>query len=164
MNEALQSAIDNLQIMDVFLRSAKAWLADDFEPKYEPDPVSLVVQFKHLVKRSDVLELKEGDQTRRLFRVHMDLGARWGVFDVEGEKNRFKRKAHIEGTMVAEYLMIDDPGEEALTAFAIKNASYHIWPYWREHLSSQCLRMNLPKLTLPAIQFARNGEDADREK
>lgn len=58
--------------------------------------------------------------------------------------------------MVAEYRMSEDPGKESLKEFALRNASYHIWPYWREYLMGQCLRMNLPKVILPAVQFAQN--------
>jgi hypothetical protein len=64
-------------------------------------------------------------------------------------------RAVISGLMVAEYDMREDPGEDALKEFALRNASYHVWPYWRELLASQCQRMNLPKLVLPAVQFAQ---------
>jgi hypothetical protein len=83
------------------------------------------------------------------------LGTRW-IIPCE-EKNGDddpEVKAHIEGVMVAEYLMQADPAPDALKQFALKNASFHIWPYWREYLSTQCLRMNLPKLIMPAVQFA----------
>lgn len=58
--------------------------------------------------------------------------------------------------MVAEYRMTEDPGKDSLKAFALRNASHHVWPYWREYLMGQSLRMNLPKLILPAVQLARN--------
>ena len=61
--------------------------------------------------------------------------------------------------MVAEYQMDGNPGAEALKVFALKNASYHIWPFWREYLSSLCLRMNLPKVVLPIRQLASNHDE-----
>lgn len=159
MNEALQRAIDNLQIQDVYLRSTEAELLDGFEPKYDSEADTLQVHFKHLVTRSDVLELKDGDDIQELFRVYIELGARWIAPASEDEKQVLDEKARVEGIMVAEYLILQDPGQEALEMFATRNASYHVWPYWREYLSAQCLRMNLPKIMLPAVQLALNRAD-----
>jgi len=152
----LQKAIDSLTIRDVYLRKSNSILMDDFEPKYEPDTDKLAVQFKHTVTHSNILELEEesGEKTC-LYRVFVDLGARWISPETEDDKNP-KVKAFIEGTMVAEYQLDGDPGANALKVFALKNASYHIWPFWREYLSSQCSRMNLPKLVTPLKQFASN--------
>ncbi|XSG84784.1 MAG: preprotein translocase subunit SecB [Methylohalobius sp. ZOD2] len=156
MSEDLQKAIECLTIRDVYMRASSAALADDFEPKYEHDLNKLAVQFKHVVTHSNVLELEEdGDNTSKLFRVFVDLGTRWVLPDAESD-DALEIKAHIEAIMVAEYQLESDPGPEALKAFALKNASFHIWPYWREYLSSQCLRMNLPKLVMPTRQFASN--------
>lgn len=159
MNEALQKAIDCLKICDVYLHSSSASLEDAFEPKYDSNLDKLEVQFKHIVIRSNVLELSEDNQTANLFRVFVELGARWII---PGERKNgaedLEVKAYIEGVMVAEYLMQTDPGPEALEQFAINNASFHIWPYWREYLAAQCLRMNLPKLVMPAVQFASNQD------
>lgn len=156
MDSSLQRAIDNLRIHDVYLRSAMSEIAEGFEPKYAPNVVDLEVQFKHLVARANVLSLDSDEQ--QLCRVHVDLGARWVELSAakDTDATDLQPKALIEGTMVAEYLMHKNPGEEALKLFAMQNASFHVWPYWREYLSAQCLRMNLPKITLPAVQFAAN--------
>lgn len=82
---------------------------------------------------------------------------------VEGgseEKEEENIKAVIEATFLAEYLIEGEPGQKALDAFALKNASYHVWPYWREFLMSQSMRMNLPKVALPAVQFASNNRES----
>lgn len=157
MNAALQTAIDCLKIRDVYLYSSNASLKDTFEPKYDPDINKLEVQFKHIVTRSSVLELKEDDNTLKLFRVFVELGARW-VLPIRKENTveTPEIKAHIEGIMIAEYLMQPDPGQDALKRFAMKNASFHIWPYWREYLTAHCQRMNLPKLVISTVQFANN--------
>jgi hypothetical protein len=31
----------------------------------------------------------------------------------------------------------------------LHNASFHLWPFWREYVVSQCNRMNLPKISIP---------------
>jgi len=167
MNE-LQKAIDSLRINDVYLRSSHTSLADDFDPKFDGEKESLEVQFKHIVSRSDVVALGSEDSGENLFRVFIDFGARWvesaGLGKVAPEKEEPAVKAVIEGVMVAEYMMIDDPGTEALKAFAFNNASFHVWPYWREFLSAQCLRMNLPKVMIPAKQFAANRSDSGSQE
>ncbi len=156
VDDELQQAIDCLTIRDVYLRKSSAALMDDFEPKYDADTENLAVQFKHIVTQSNVLELEDdsGERTH-LFRVFVDLGTRWVMPETEDAESP-DVKAFIEGTMVAEYQLDGEPGPEALKKFAMKNASYHIWPFWREYLSSQCVRMNLPKLVMPIKQFAAN--------
>jgi hypothetical protein len=47
--------------------------------------------------------------------------------------------------------------KDCLNEFALRNASYHVWPYWRELLMSQCARMHLPRLVMPTMQVAQNG-------
>ena len=46
--------------------------------------------------------------------------------------------------------------DDSLKAFALNNASYHIWPFWREYLMSMCNRMNLPKIAVPTFQVKNN--------
>ncbi len=159
MDIALQKAIDCLKIRDVYLHSSRAVLEDGFEPKYDSDLDKLEVQLKHIVARLSVLELEEDHNTLSLFRVFVELGARWVMPATDSNNSDDPEiKAYIEGIMVAEYLMLSDPGQEALKQFAMKNASFHIWPYWREYLTAHYQRMNLPKLIMPAVQFATNQE------
>ena len=158
----LQQAIDCLKIQDVYLRSSNASLADDFEPKYAPDIEDLDVQYKHLVTQSSVLSLEEDSAEKsknavQLFRVFVTLGARWVTpTSKEDATEDDGIRAEIEAVMMAEYLMQKNPGQDALNEFALRNASYHIWPFWREYLTTQCMRMNLPKLMLPTMQVAQN--------
>ena len=159
MSELLQSAIDNLSIEDVFLRKSLISIKDDFDPKYNRDLDSLDMQFKHLVRKHEVLKLENESQELQVFRVHVELGARW-VYVADNVKDQSDGAdifARIEATMVAEYRMLSNPGQEALEIFALCNVSYHVWPYWREYLMSQAMRMNFPKTVLPIVQFATNS-------
>lgn len=157
MNDDLQRAIDCLQIQDVYLRSAESRISEEFEPKYDAELDALDVQFRHVVTHSSVLVLEQDEEEPvSLFRVFIELGVRWLDARQAETDDDIEPKASIGGVMVAEYLMTEDPGKEGLKQFALRNASYHVWPYWREYVMGQCLRMNLPKLVLPAVQFARN--------
>jgi len=155
MNNAnLQKAIDNLQIQDVYLRDCLARCVGDFDPKYCADYSQLTVQFLHVVKQSAVME-QDGDG--RLLRVFVDMGARWA--DLTESDDERSVRALIEATFVAEYRMAGELDQACIDEFALKNASYHIWPYWRELLANQCMRMHLPRLILPAVQLAHNRHE-----
>jgi len=154
----LQKAIDCLKIKDVFQRSALARIEEIFEPEYTD--VELVLQFKHIVTESQIIKVNE-DNDLSLFRVFIDVGARWVVESDKKEKTSNTEDdagvmALIEATFVAVYQIEGEPDKSALNEFALKNASFHVWPYWREYLMSQSMRMNLPKVALPAVQFAAN--------
>jgi hypothetical protein len=65
--------------------------------------------------------------------------------------------AEIEITFVADYLVIgEEPiDQEGAGQFALHNAPYHIWPYWREYLQQLASRANLPVPTLPFYQVGQ---------
>ncbi|MFW6011368.1 MAG: hypothetical protein ACOC8Q_02550 [Desulfosalsimonas sp.] len=162
-NQALERAQQSLKIHDVWIRFANAWIADDYDPIYSPLH-SPGTQFKHAVARFTLAELTPAtaDQARQalyLFRVYLDLGMR--LVTGQDEDKNFSGKsnqdasvlAKVEATMVAEYHAAEDPGYEALDAVAAKNASYHVWPFWREYLVSQCERMRLPRVFIPTMQL-----------
>lgn len=154
----LQKAIDNLRIQDVYLRDSFARCADDFCPKYAPELASLVVQQMHMVRQSTVAEVEDDG---RLLQVFIRLGARWiNPEDKADEPHIF---AIIEGEYIAEYQMLDELDQTCIEAFAVKNASFHVWPYWREYLSSHCERLRLPRLILPTMQFSQNNTDHNQE-
>ncbi|MES1941413.1 hypothetical protein T5B8_14305 [Salinisphaera sp. T5B8] len=169
----LQRAIDALSFNDVYIARTEAWLADGFEPQYS-DTAQLEISWKHVVTQSQVATLvsDEGDE-RLLFRVMIDLGMRLNeVKDQKSEKPDADEEtspsdnsdldeiyACVEASFVAEYEMKGELDEEAMRTFSLNNASYHVWPYWREYLMSQCTRMNLPKVAVPARQFAQNRSE-----
>lgn len=147
----LQKAIDNLSIQDVYVRDQVASCLRDFDPKYAAELEHLTVQQMHLVKQANVVELNDEN---RLLRVFVRLGARW--VDPEEENEELSIRAVIEAEFIAEYQMTDTLEQACIDEFSLKNVSYHIWPYWRELLSSQCARMHLPRLILPTVQLAQN--------
>ncbi|PLY15327.1 MAG: preprotein translocase subunit SecB [Sedimenticola sp.] len=151
ISAGLQKAIDSLNIQDVYIRDQVASCIGDFDPKYAADMERLTVQQMHLVKQSNVVELEDDG---RLLRVFVRLGARW--VDPEEDSEELSVRALIEAEFIAEYQMSATLEQACIDEFSLKNASYHIWPYWRELLSNQCARMHLPRLILPAVQLAHN--------
>ncbi len=162
MNDDLQRAIKCLLIRDVYLRRSTANLANGFDPKYSfgdggVAANELSIQFKHLVRRSETLIFNDEGEDERVFRVFIDLGTRWvAPGDAKGEGGGDDVKVVIEATFIAEYFIAEELNQKELDVFALNNASFHVWPYWREYLMSQCGRMNLPKVALPTTQFATN--------
>jgi hypothetical protein len=150
MSDALQKAKDGLQVADVYLHDMTAHCYGDFEPKYYPELEALEVGSKHFVKKAEITELDD----QKVLRVFVNLGVRWTEPSPESEE--LGLKAQIEAEFIAEYVMNEDLDKEAIDAFALNNASYHVWPYWRELLMSQFARMHLPRLALPTIQLAKN--------
>lgn len=166
MDNALKRAIGALQIMDVYLKSSSVHTMERWDPK-RADLSKLKYQFLHVIDKSEIIDVEEsdgadGDQVtaKSFFLVYMTLGSR-AIDETEDGSNKKQTQeplAQIEGTFVAEYLISDDfdkNDEEALKAFALSNASFHVWPYWREYLMSTCTRLNLPKIPLPVKQFSK---------
>lgn len=166
MKDALQLAIDALTIEDVSIRSVTVEMADGYDPKFDPDAEELDVQLKHVVSSFELIDVGNEEQSVELLRVFIDLGVRWvrptvaaAGEDPDDLSESSNKVAAIEAVLIADYSMEHNPGEDALEQFAQQNASFHVWPYWREFVSNQCLRMNLPKLVLPTRQFFRPPEE-----
>ncbi len=152
ISSGLQKAIDSLNIHDVYVRDQVASCVGDFDPKYAAEIERLTIQQMHLVKQVTVAAL---DDESHLLRVFVRLGVRW--IDPEEESKALSVRAVIEAEFIAEYQMTTTLEQDCIDEFCLKNASYHIWPYWRELLGNQCARMHLPRLILPAVQLAHNG-------
>lgn len=158
MNEKLQKAIDTLRIHDVYLRNSLSQCVNDFDPKYAQDIDKLITQTKHGVKQSHLAQV---DDCQWLVRVFIEVGIRLVDPDIEQEDESVR--AFIEAEFVAEYTLDQELEQDCINEYALKNASYHVWPYWREFLMSQCTRMYLPRLVLPAVQLAHNRHQAHKE-
>jgi hypothetical protein len=160
--EALQRAIASLKFVDIFINESTSRLADGFDPKFDVRSESLIFQTKNLVTSSAVIEGGSDDESFLLFRVTSELGIR--VFckdDVVPDTEEPDVLAMIEATMHADYDISDKSiteDQQALDEFALNNVSYHVWPYWREYVTSQLMRMNMPKVVLPMFLRPSNQD------
>lgn len=157
ISAALQEAIDSLQIQDVYVRDMDAKCIGDFNPKYAADITKLNVQQMHQVRQSNIAELENDTQ---LLQVFIRLGMRWVDPDEANEEKSVR--AMIETEFVAEYVMTKKLDQACIDEFSLKNTSYHVWPYWRELLSSQSDRMRLPRLMLPTVKLAHNRHQIEK--
>ena len=143
----MQKAKDSLKINDIYLHKLTAECLGDFDPKYDPKLSSYKIQTMHLVEKSQLIQVDD----QKTLKVTVSLGVRW--FDLEAEEV----KAIIEADFIAEYKMTLELTQKEIEAFAKSNVSYHVWPYWRELLSSQASRMHLPKVVLATQQLAQKN-------
>lgn len=150
VSKKLQQAIDNLVINDVYLKASHAQCMDGFDPKFASESEDLLIQQMHFLRKTEVVKIEDDGE---LLRIFMTLGVRWVV--AEGDIDPPDIKAFIEGDFIAEYQINGDLEQACIDEFASKNASYHVWPYWREFLSAQCERLRLPRVVLPTVQFCK---------
>lgn len=153
--DALERAKKALQFDDLFQSFATASIREGFDPKLSPvgDAVCRL-QFKHQVIQSNVLEVMMNDGPQVIFRVYIDVGIR--LFYEENDVESHDCDVQLEASYCLDYRITDQAlraDQEALDAFALQNASYHLWPFWREYVMSQCSRMNVPKIPLPMRFF-----------
>lgn len=154
ISKTLQSAIDSLEIRDIYVRALEARCLAGFEPKYFQGYDSLTLQIKHIVNKAEIVRLNSDGE---LLRVFIELGVRWVDESVKDESQSVK--AFVEAEFVAEYALKEKITQECVNEFAQKNVSYHVWPFWREVLASQCSKMYLPKVVLPTMQLSHHRLD-----
>ncbi|MEN1925801.1 hypothetical protein [Luteimonas qiangzhengi] len=151
--ELLKQAQQRLRIRDVYQIASHAKLAEGYDPTQDSGEPQPVIQFKHQVRESVVLEPDNDSDAPDLFRVYIDLGVRWRFADEDESDDVY---SEISATYVSEYEIHEEIEPDALTEFALHNASFHVWPYFREYVASQSQRMNAPKLTVPMMRLASN--------
>lgn len=164
VSPSLQKAIDSLKLQDVYLRDSFAHCDDDFDPKYSGGQEALSVQQMHVVRQTEIADLEDNG---KLVRVFVRFGVRWVNSIAErsaDEQGSPEVVANIEAEFIAEYAIDQEINQTCIDEFATQNASLHVWPYWREFLSSQCERMRLPRIVLPAWQLShhRRGKSTGR--
>lgn len=151
-NKNLLLAQKNLEFEDLFQTQVRSFIADNFEPKYTNYTKNISIEFKHDVISSVVIRLKKKKEEKLIFRVNVTVAVRYQQgSEQKGEKD-FKTVAQIEATYSIDYFLKNNEllkNKIALDEFALKNASHHLWPFWREFVMAQAQRMNLPHVPLP---------------
>lgn len=160
-DKALEKAIKVLKIQDVWQSRASAKLSEEFLTRLD-FPQHFRLEYQHQVSRTILGELENAEPEHYAFRVQLVLGIRYIEAKRATKKKKDSKKktnstaarvlAVIEASYIADYRCEENPGEDALDAFAQNNASFHVWPFWREFVACQANRMNLPKPTLPLIR------------
>lgn len=172
--EALKRALDNLHIEDLSIR--RALIDVDADCILGIDENKLAVQLKWGAVSGRLLQVSEGRgrPNRVLFIVEVATSVRLidketdaSVADptpvevhpdddeVKDNPSDAKVRAQVDATFLASYRVADGVEIEqvALDEFAKHNAIYHVWPYWREYVSSALNRAHIRPFTLPMFRF-----------
>lgn len=157
ISSELQKAIDTLQIQDVYLRSSQTTCDDDFDPKYVQDIETLGIQQMQFIKQTQIAEIESGGFLARIFVL---MGNRWTQPAAENIDPKIEMT--IEAEFIAEYFMSSELDQACLNEFAQKNVIVHVWPYWREFLSSQCDRLRFARLVVPNFQLAHHRFEQEK--
>lgn len=158
LSTELQHAINSLHIDDIYLEKVLAEVLDR-----GPELKNSNIEYKFGVGSFEVIERED----RKLVCFHFDAGLRWTAkANDESNKQKKERKAtrvlaHVEGELIAWYSMKEPLSEEVLREFAFKNCGIHVWPYWREFVTSTCDRLRIPRVTLPIVQFQTVENEQD---
>lgn len=153
--EAIERAKAGLNFEDLFQLKTESWTVGNIDPKYDLNGDSLFIQLKHAVQQSSIHEILIEEKSQKLFRVLIELGVRFIRGD-QADPDKQTTIAQIEASYYVSYVVNNADllkDKMALDAFALHNASYHVWPFWREFAMSQSQRMNLPKVSIPMVLF-----------
>ncbi|MYL28154.1 MULTISPECIES: preprotein translocase subunit SecB [Halomonadaceae] len=157
-SEALERAKAQLEFLDLYVTALDARHLNGFNPKNHGALEGLKLQTMHVARQSEVLELTSGDG--QLLRITLGFGVRWieAGSNSEDKEEETEVKGQVEADFIVEYLMSAELDKEAIDEFALTNASYHAWPYWRELVMNQSERLRMPRVALPMRQFAQNRD------
>lgn len=112
----------------------------------------------HMAKSCGVQRATSSDDGQR-FRAFIDLTVldRSKLPDREGGPTRQEVETaivsafHVRALFAAEYSLPDGfvASDQDLAAFAEMNASFNVWPYWREFVQASMSRMGLDPVIVP---------------
>ncbi|WP_395341847.1 hypothetical protein PN836_020255 [Ningiella sp. W23] len=163
LTEGLQKAIENLFIKDVAFDLINA---SKFGKEFNFVEGNFHIQQKFGLKSLEVKELDD----QRMAHFTFEAGVRWisdeNSHDDGSDELSDKELdiiAHVECTITAIYALKIELDKEALDEFGMKNSGIHVWPYWREFLTTSCDRLRLPRVMLPMTQFQAVPEQKDED-
>ena len=168
----LQRAIACLAIQGVFVRECHLTMSPEFDPRV---PGTVGVQLKIEPIRVDQVSYGsegEGSPSIIFVRVHVKTGIRFVETGTDKQSSK-ETDVEIQGSTKAELLTVfiaeyqklcEDLEQPAIEEFAQKNAAYHIWPYWREHVQNMCARTGLPVFPLPMYSLKPRPADPVEKK
>lgn len=160
LSPELQQAISGLRIDDIYLEKVSA---EVFDRGLDIKSSNCNIAYKFGVGSFEVMDKED----RKVVCFRFDAGLRWTTKATNESSTKEKAEkgrrllAHVEGELVAWYAMKEPLSEEILREFALKNCGIHVWPYWREFVTSTCDRLRIPRVTLPIVQFQTVEHEQD---
>src|SRR5690554_1649367 len=150
MSDDLETALKELRVLEVRLRNANVRLVDELEPQELKDR-ALEVQGLRGVGKIKEINLKEGEEDWWEYNFFYTAGAR--LMEKEEDEGPL---VEIQATFNAVYRSREKLSAESVKAFSQEHVGYHVWPYWREFVQSNCARLGIAPIR---IQLYRIGPD-----
>jgi hypothetical protein len=156
----LSEVIKILHIANVYMRGMETVVDEEFDIFSAQEELEVRHQLSPI--SSSLIEYgntEQPDQKMRLFRVHL-RGELLMVRPMNGDPHQ-PEPSDIRLRLVAQYASdyrvtkLGEIPQVALDEFALKNAAFHVWPYWREYIQSTLARMQLPPFSLPMYQVPK---------
>lgn len=150
----------------VYLREAKQWMADDFDPTLPGQAVSGLFRLSgHRVDVQEAIADAPGSELIKTCRFTTKFEFRYRrtqedepstdeqLSNEQVDKNLL---AEITASITVDYLIesSEAPSQDKLQEWAAGNALVHCWPYWREFCHSTLVRMNLPITMIPLMNIS----------
>lgn len=158
-----------LWLKDVFVRECYARIDESympFEGITEEIDVQTKIQATHhrvVTRQLDESEVaSDGDTERQIVEFKVLAAARFVAEDaddaadpdVDQDADQDDRFGEVVAVFSAVYFMMEPVDEATLVEFGMRNATFHVWPYWRELLHSTTGRLRLPPTVLPMFKIA----------
>jgi len=152
-----------LEVEDICMRNSSAYIHADFQPfPFKNEPIENTIHYMTGLKRVSIYEGENETGGKESYYVYT---ARMGVRIVRAgavaaEASNDEILMHIEADYDAIYKLREDCEpikQEDAQNFGERNAPFHVWPFFREHISSAMQKMGLKPLILP-MYFSDPGK------
>lgn len=165
MNKKKGSESIPFALRSIYLREAKQWMADSFDPTLPGQP--LAGQYRatgHRIEVQEIVENVANAETIRTCKVTSNFDFRYLSThpDIQSDIQDDSKYllAQISASITVDYLITsaEIPTQEKIEQWASTSTLLHCWPYWREFFHSTLLRMNLPVTMMPMMEVNHKVE------
>lgn len=159
MSKLLKSAIENLAIANIALRTSSTEFTDGYNHLNIRDLPKKTQSFRSIIKIEAIEMVSPGqdEQTKIFYCFHYRVGSRV-VTAKNDEEPEHEVVLTIEACFEALYQAKKELSKDELEAFAARNVGYNVWPYWREYLQSTCSRMSIIPIKVPFYKFKEESD------
>ena len=159
MSKSVKDTAKKLDILQIYLSASSSAFHNDFDPSI-PNQL-LTGQFVINTIKVETTTVSDGETnaSNRFLRCYIQAGMRYILGEPTDEELsndewvKSKIASEISAIYCVQYAIRPDAevSDEEKEEFGKVNASYHVWPYWREYAQNTCNRMNLPVSTVPML-------------
>lgn len=152
--ELIAQASSKLVLFQIAKRSSSFTINDKYNPPI--DDFELSYQLRANLSRLSVMESEGAPSPVVRFDIETAIRLISGSPDEAEQLSDQEVLAELIATHSVYFYLNGEVPEEALREFGQYNATFQVWPYWREFVQSQFARAQIPVFSIP--MFKANGE------